>query len=43
MKKVTLVLVAILFAVTGILAQTPNEFKYQAVLRNADGRRKRAG
>ncbi len=37
MKKLTLVLVAILFAVTGILAQTPNEFKYQAVLRNADG------
>ena len=37
MKKLILVLVAILFAVTGILAQTPNEFKYQAVLRNADG------
>ena len=26
MKKITLVLVAILFAVTGIFAQTPNEF-----------------
>ncbi len=37
MKKLTLVLVAILFAVTGILAQTPNEFKYQAVLRDASG------
>ena len=37
MKKLTLLLTAILFAVTGILAQTPNEFKYQAVLRNADG------
>ncbi len=37
MKKVTLILVAILFAVTGILAQVPNQFKYQAVLRNADG------
>ena len=37
MKKLSLVLVAILFAVTGILAQTPNQFKYQAVLRNADG------
>ena len=37
MKKLSLVLIAILFAVTGILAQTPNEFKYQAVLRNADG------
>ncbi len=37
MKKLSLVLIAILFAVTGVLAQTPNEFKYQAVLRNADG------
>ena len=37
MKKLSLVLVAILFAVTGILAQTPNEFKYQAVLRDAGG------
>ncbi len=37
MKKLTLVLVAILFAVTGVLAQTPNEFKYQAVLRDASG------
>ena len=37
MKKLTLVLVAILFAITGILAQTPNEFKYQAVLRDASG------
>ncbi len=37
MKKVSLVLLAILLAVTGVLAQTPNEFKYQAVLRNADG------
>ena len=30
-------LTAVLFAVTGVLAQTPNQFKYQAVLRNADG------
>ena len=37
MKRLTLVLAAILFAVTGVLAQTPNQFKYQAVLRNADG------
>ena len=37
MKKLTLVLVAILFALTGIMAQTPNEFKYQAVLRDASG------
>ena len=37
MKKLSLVLVAILFAVTGILAQTPNQFKYQAVLRDASG------
>ncbi len=37
MKKLSLLLIAILFAVTGILAQTPNQFKYQAVLRNADG------
>ncbi len=37
MKKVTLILFAILFAVTGILAQAPNMFKYQAVLHNADG------
>ena len=37
MKKLSLLLTAILFAVTGILAQTPNQFKYQAVLRNADG------
>ena len=37
MKNLILVLVAILFAVTGILAQTPDEFKYQAVLRNAGG------
>ncbi len=37
MKKLSLILLAILFAITGILAQTPNQFKYQAVLRNADG------
>ncbi len=37
MKKLSLLLVAILFAVTGILAQTPNQFKYQAVLRDAGG------
>lgn len=37
MKKLTLVLVAILFAITGILAQTPNQFKYQAALRDVNG------
>ncbi len=37
MKRLTLVLVAILFAVTGILAQAPNQFNYQAVLRHPDG------
>ncbi len=37
MKKLTLIFVAILFAVTGISAQTPNQFKYQAVLRDASG------
>lgn len=37
MKKLSLILLSILFAITGVLAQTPNEFKYQAVLRNADG------
>jgi len=37
MKKLSLVLVAILFAVTGIFAQTPEMFKYQTVLRNASG------
>ncbi len=37
MKRLTLFFSAILFAVTGILAQTPDELKYQAVLRNADG------
>ncbi len=37
MKKISLILIAILFAITGILAQTPNEFKYQAIIRNVDG------
>ncbi len=37
MKKLSLVLVAILIAITGIMAQTPNQFKYQAVLRDAGG------
>ena len=37
MKKLSLILVAVLFTVIGIFAQTPNQFKYQAVLRNADG------
>ena len=36
MKKFTSLLVA-LFIVTGILAQAPAQFKYQAVLRDADG------
>lgn len=37
MKKITLYFTVILLAITGVLAQTPNQFKYQAVLRNADG------
>ncbi len=37
MKKITLILVAVLFAVTGIFAQTPMQFKYQAILRDAGG------
>jgi len=37
MKRLTLLFVTLLFSITGILAQTPNQFKYQAVLRNADG------
>jgi len=37
MKKITLIFVTLLFLITGILAQTPSQFKYQAVLRNADG------
>jgi len=37
MKKVSLILVAILFAVTGVWSQAPNMFKYQAVLRDASG------
>lgn len=37
MKKLTLLLTAILFSVIGIIAQVPNQFKYQAILRNSDG------
>lgn len=37
MKKITLLLTAILFTITGIFAQTPNQFKYQAILRDASG------
>ena len=37
MKRLSLLLVAILFTVTGILAQVPNKFNYQAVLRHPDG------
>ncbi len=37
MKKSILIFTAIIFAVTGIMAQTPNQFNYQAVLRNVDG------
>lgn len=37
MKKLSLFLAAILFAVTGVFAQTPEEFKYQSVLRDANG------
>ena len=37
MKKLILLFAAFLIAVTGILAQTPDQFKYQALLRNADG------
>ncbi|GEM_PF-3860546 len=37
MRKISLLLVAILFATIGTIAQTPNQFKYQAVLRNGSG------
>jgi len=37
MKKLSLLILALFFVVTGIIAQTPAMFKYQAVLRNADG------
>jgi len=37
MKKITLIIISIFFAATGIFAQTPAMFKYQAVLRDADG------
>ncbi len=37
MKRLILALSVILFLVQGIKAQAPNQFKYQAVLRNADG------
>lgn len=36
MKKI-LFSVIVLLSITSVLAQTPNQFKYQAVLRNADG------
>ena len=37
MKKILLISAVIIFAITGIFAQTPSQFKYQAVLRNVDG------
>ncbi len=37
MKKFNLLLTLIVFTITSILAQSPNEFKYQAALRNTDG------
>ena len=40
LKKIAVVLIIILahqFISTSVMAQTPNQFKYQAVLRNADG------
>ncbi len=37
MKRLIFIFIALFFVITGILAQTPNQFKYQAVLRNADG------
>jgi len=37
MKKITLLFSVLLFLVTGAFSQTPNEFKYQAVLRDATG------
>ncbi len=37
MKTHTLLLTIVLFTITGILAQTPEMFKYQAVLRDASG------
>ncbi len=37
MKKISVVFVVILITITGILAQTPEMFKYQAVLRDGGG------
>lgn len=37
MKKLCLVLAAIIITLSNIYAQTPSQFKYQAVLRNVDG------
>jgi hypothetical protein len=37
MRKISLLLLAILFVAIGAIAQTPNQFKYQAVLRNGSG------
>ncbi len=37
MKKLTIFIAVALIAYTGLLAQTPGQFKYQAALRNADG------
>jgi hypothetical protein len=37
MKKLILQFVAILFAITGSFGQTPEQFKYQAILRDASG------
>ncbi len=37
MKKLTVLLVLIVFTIVSVLAQSPNEFKYQAALRNSDG------
>ncbi len=37
MKKLSILFVTILFIITGLFAQTPKMFKYQAVLRDASG------
>ena len=37
MKKISTLLFFIVFAISNLLAQTPNQLKYQAVLRDASG------
>lgn len=37
MKKKTFIIAVILFGISSVFAQTPNQFKYQAILRDANG------